>query len=103
MNRQAARVLWLSLTTIGVSGCVGTSNQAHNPKLLDDKVTTQRVQAALAGGGPEFRGIDVQTTDGRVVLRGHVRSSLARQTAENLVRSVPRVTAVQDEIETQHP
>ena len=61
--------------------------RTHEGGLLDDKVTTERVSAALQHAGPDFRGIQVQTTnEGHVVLSGRAPSPEVRQRAEDLAR-----------------
>lgn len=77
-------------------------DRTHEGALLDDKVTIQRVSAALQHAGPDFRRIQVQTpNDGHVVLSGSVRSPELRKRAEDLARATGRVKHLDDNIEIE--
>lgn len=92
-------VMWVGLSLL--AGCGSNSSQTHNPDLLDDKVTTQRVRAALHRGGAQFQGVTVHTSNGVVMLTGAVASPQERQQAESLARSVHRVSKLDDKILVQ--
>lgn len=85
-----------------LSACKSNQDRTHDAGLLDDKVTTQRVLAALQRGGPDFRSVKVETTSGSVVLSGTVPSPEARHRAELLAKTVNRVSKLRDEIDV-HP
>jgi len=98
--RRTCIVISLS-ATIALTGCSSNPGRTHDPDLLDDKVTTQRVSAALTRGGPDFRTIEVETTKGVVVLSGTVRSQEVRERAEAIVRSAGSVAKLEDRLEIQ--
>lgn len=75
------------------------SGKTHDPTLLDDKVTAQRVSAAVQSGGPELKNVKVTTSNSHVVLSGTVQSAAAKDHAESLAKGVPRVTHLDDNIE----
>ncbi len=95
---QIAFALALS-AVVSLSACTSSPSRTHDPDLLDDKVTTQRVSAALSNAGPDFQGIKVETRKQVVVLTGTVRSSEIRQRAEQLAKSVQRDAKLDDRIE----
>ncbi len=84
---------------------VGCSLMHHHKQvdaaLLDDKVTTRRVEAALKPN-PDLRQVTVSTRGGEVVLRGHVRDEAARQRAARLAHTVRRVSKLDNEIQVGH-
>jgi osmotically-inducible protein OsmY len=67
--------------------------------LLDDKVTTQRILAALGRAGPELGAVKVNTTNGVSVLSGFVPTDGLRERAEAIARQVHRATRVDDQIQ----
>lgn len=96
------RFALLSLTICGLTGatgCASNPNHTHRGNLLDDKVTIQRVQAALKRAGQEFQYVTVTVNDGEVTLSGKVKTDQLRQRAEEIAKSTDRVTAVKDELQ----
>lgn len=91
-------LLWLTLA-LGLSGCAVNRSRTYRGGLLNDKVTTQRVQAALKRAGPDFNSIEVQTTRGTVILSGTVNSPEIRSRAEAIARSTHRVSDLQDDLQ----
>lgn len=82
-------------------GCSSNLSRTHRGDVLDDKVTAQRVQAALNRAGPDFQKIQAQATDGAVVLSGTVSSSEMRSRAEEIARSIHRVNQLTDEVQVR--
>jgi osmotically-inducible protein OsmY len=93
----------IAFLALSLSACNSPPpDRTHEGGLLDDKVTTERVSAALQRGGPDFRRIQVQTpTEGHVVLSGRVRSPEVKQRAEDLARATGRVKRLDDNIEIE--
>jgi osmotically-inducible protein OsmY len=69
-------------------------------ELLDDKVTTERVELALRrNGADEFNHVKVSTSEGVVTLTGFVSNSDAKRRAEKVAEETHRATHVQNEIQ----
>ena len=98
---MSTRTVVCIFACIGVSACSSDPNRTHRGGLLDDKVTTQRVNAELTRAGREFKDIHVHTTNGVVELSGTVASAQTRTQAEGIVRKVHRVTDVEDNVQVQ--
>lgn len=76
----------------------GEAVQAAGDTMKDAAITT-RVNAALAGDGSlSALKIDVDTADGRVVLRGEAPSAKARERATQLAQAVDGVAAVDNQL-----
>ena|SRR5215831_5554208 len=86
---------------LSLSGCGTSPKHTHRPDLLDDKVTAERVKAALDRSGPEFKDIDVQASNGRVMLGGRVPSAEAKGRAEQIALSTHRVKDIDDRLEVR--
>jgi osmotically-inducible protein OsmY len=97
--RILVRSLFLISLALGLTGCASRSSGTHDPTLLDDKVTAQRVAAALRSGGPDFKEIKVQIRNGETILSGKASSLETRQRAEELVKDLPRVNRLRDDIQ----
>ena len=98
MNAQVI-LRWVCLAALVVTGCQSDPSRTHDTGLLDDKVTAERVAAALQREGPEFRAVKIDTLKGVVTLSGTVPTSDGRTRAESLARNVDGVTKVNDRIE----
>ena len=69
---------------------------------LDDSLVTARVKSALIDNPvTKARQINVATADGVVQLSGFVDSPNEKNTASEVVRNVPGVRLVQNELETK--
>jgi hyperosmotically inducible protein len=69
---------------------------------VDDSAITAKVKAALAGDNRvRAHQVNVETREGVVQLTGFVDSSEAKQTAEELARSVDDVKSVDNEIDVK--
>ncbi len=83
------------------TGCGTNQNHTYRGELLDDKVTLQRVEAALSQGGPDFKNVQVDVTNGVVTLNGKVATAQRRIRAENMARSVRREAKLEDELQVR--
>ena len=86
-----------------LAGVRGVSNniavKAVKPQVSDVK---EKIEAALKRNAElDARKISVQTSDGRVTLRGSVRSWIEREDAVHAAWSAPGVTNVVDDIRIQ--
>lgn len=87
---------------LALCGCNSNPNKPHEGALIDDKVTSQRVKAALNRAGPQFKNVHVTTTgEGTVTLSGSVNSEQDRSRAETAARSVYRVKDLQDDLQVK--
>jgi hyperosmotically inducible protein len=69
---------------------------------VDDSAITAKVKAALAGDNRvRAHQVNVETREGVVQLTGFVDSSEAKQTAEELARSIDDVKSVDNEIDVK--
>ncbi len=97
-----AKVLLLpaALLTVLLAGCNSAHpDRTHNADLLDDKVTAQRVQAALQRAGPQFNHVHAGVTNGTVVLSGSVSSPQLRQQAEDIAKSSHRARKLENDLD----
>jgi osmotically-inducible protein OsmY len=100
--KHSMRLLATSLLLLGLSGCVLRHHPQVGASMLDDMVTTDRVEAALKSSNPQaFEAIRVQTSGGVVTLSGLVGSENARQRAAQVAKSVHRATALENDIEVR--
>lgn len=71
--------------------------------MMHDTWLTAKTKIALAADGRvKGRQIDVETTGGRVMLRGMVDSDAARQAAEEIVQGLDGVTSVKNDLSAGH-
>ena len=89
------------LAALMSTGCASDPGRTHDSGLLDDKVTAQRVYAALQRGGAEFRSVKVEALKGVVTLSGTVPTEQHRERAEALAKSQERVSKVDDRLEVR--
>ncbi len=89
---------------LSLSGCLLHHHKEQiGAPMLDDKVTTERVEAALqANGRQEFRGVQVRTQDGVVTLTGVVPNESTRTRAAQIASTVHRVRKLQNEVQVRH-
>ena len=103
-KRFAAIRLWARLALLAplLSGCIGFHRHQVGEDMLDDKVTNDRVQAALkADGTGRYAGIQVGTTNGIVTLSGSVRTEEEKSKAVELAKTVRRVKELKDAIQVK--
>ena len=82
-----------------LAGCAGTDNRASTGQYLDDTMITAKVKGALVAD-PELKATEIQvdTFRGTVQLSGFVAAPEHVQKAERLVRDMPGVKAVKNDI-----
>ncbi|HEU4993624.1 MAG TPA: BON domain-containing protein [Gemmatimonadaceae bacterium] len=98
-QRKAADESIRSLT--GVKGVTNSITITQRPAAGDVR---RRIEEALKRSAEvDARHVSVETRDGRVVLRGTVRSWTERKDAERAAWSAPGVTAVEDQLAISVP
>jgi osmotically-inducible protein OsmY len=90
-----------AILALTAAGCSSNPSHTYRGDVLDDKVTEQRVQAALNRAGPDFKAIQAQATNGVVVLSGTVNTPEARTRAEEIARGVHRVTRLENDVQVR--
>jgi osmotically-inducible protein OsmY len=110
MKQPIQNLLYLVTTLVGLSiitsGC--TSHKHHEQRqtqqFIDDKVTAERVQAALVGQGTyDYSHVQVTSTNGAVTLTGSVQNESAKQKADALAHSIHRVKSVENHLQSTQP
>jgi osmotically-inducible protein OsmY len=86
---------------VGVRGV--TNNLTLKPHAFASDVRDRIENALKRSADLDAKKISVQMADGKVVLRGTVRSWAERQDAERAAWSAPGVTAVEDQIAVRVP
>lgn len=106
---KTVNILGLLMSAALFVGCAGTggtggtsaSSTAGGQKAAaapgGDAAITQNVTAALAAD-PETAGIKPETEQGKVLLKGEVKSVAAFQKAAAIAKKVPGVTAVDNRV-----
>jgi osmotically-inducible protein OsmY len=82
-----------------LNACSSNLSRTERGDVLDDKVTTQRVQAELSRAGKDFKEVHANATNGVVVLSGSVSSAEIRSRAEQIVAKTHRDSRVEDKLE----
>lgn len=88
-----------ALALLTMSGCAVTRGQETLGAYVDDTTITTRVKSRffedkdVAGSS-----ISVETLNGTVMLSGFAKSTLERQRAESIARSISGVRSVKNEI-----
>jgi hypothetical protein len=95
---RAGRALALVLACL--CGCIHPHHQQVGASMIDDKVTTERVEEALSKN-PDMRQVHVSTMGGEVTLAGVVKTEAARQQAAEAARTVHRVSKLNNEIQVR--
>lgn len=103
---KTANVLGLLMSAVLFAGCAGTGGsagtaqaggQAAAASASGDAAITQGVKAALAAD-PETAGITPESEQGKVRLKGEVKSVMAFQKAAAAAKKVPGVVAVDNQV-----
>jgi hypothetical protein len=90
------------LLLMGLGGCLFHKREQVGSAMLDDKVTTARVEAALkASDGKAFRSVRVQTSADVVTLSGSVPSEDARERAVQVAKSSHRAGKIENHIQVR--
>ncbi len=96
---RARRRFAALLLAATLGGCATSSPQGtHEGKLLDNKVSAERVQAALRKAGPEYRHVEVAGSREGITLTGRVPSAETRSRAEGIARNVDPHVNVSDRL-----
>jgi osmotically-inducible protein OsmY len=84
-------------------GCTTLTGRSTG-RYIDDQSITGTVKARLTENkASNFTRIAVKTIDGVVYLEGVVDSDADRATAENIARSVPEATRVENQLQVSAP
>jgi hyperosmotically inducible periplasmic protein len=100
-SKLNARVLALALLTgaVSLTGCAVTSGQSTVGQAVDDTAITTRVKARMAEDpNVSAMRIEVETLNGVVQLAGFATSQGEKDRAAVLVRNVPNVREVRNNI-----
>jgi len=88
----------LFLAAALVAGCGANPQATHEGDLIDNKVTAQRVEAALRKAGKEYRHVHAEARREGITLKGTVRTEAERSRAEDIARSTGRDMNLTDEL-----
>lgn len=104
---QTPRLIAVIAAALIATGCAGMKNTADTSKAsqqgagqaMDDSAITARAKGALQAD-PELNAfkIDVSTSDGVVKLKGDIKSLALRRKAEALVKAVPGVKSIDNQM-----
>ena len=84
---------------LSTSGCAVTRGQETTGAYVDDAAITTRIKARFVENtNVDATSIKVETLNGTVMLSGFAKSANERNTAEGLVRGVPGVKSIKNEI-----
>jgi hypothetical protein len=81
----------------------GEAADVHNVENPDSLLTARITTALFADDRIKARWVDVATSDGHVILNGHVDSEDARDAAEAITRAVPGVRTLQNDLQLLAP
>ena len=91
-----------SVAALALAACAGGSGKESTGELIDDSVITSKIKTSLvAEKGIDSTNISVETTKGRVMLSGAVKSSEERQRAEKIARETGGVKGVNNKLEVR--
>lgn len=94
-----AAVLLATATVVGLSGCAGDRYHESTGESIDDRATTGRVKDALDHDSMyKYPDVRVMTFKGEVQLSGFVDSSDQKSRAVTLIKDVPGVKEVVNNI-----
>jgi osmotically-inducible protein OsmY len=89
----------LLLSFLLLTGCVTHHVEPTHGNLIDERVTAERVQNELKLNSDfDFSHVQVRADQHAVYLTGTVNSPEAKQRAEQITQSLPRVKALRNEI-----
>lgn len=105
---KTSQLVALVLSGLLVAACAGTGgsqsgtqsgSQRSTGQVVDDATVTTKVKSALMAD-PDISGlkINVDTMQGRVRLKGEVKSMALRKKAESIARGVDGVKSVDNQL-----
>lgn len=103
---NTAKLLGLLMSAVLVAGCAGMGGKSGTAAAggqgaaaapSGDAALTQSVKTALAAD-PDTAAVNPETSQGKVRLKGEVRSVAAFQKAAAIARKVPGVVAVENHV-----
>lgn len=106
MNKRYVFILCTALVIGGalITGSANARDHADEQSTIPDSWLTAKSKIALFADdrvkGPQ---IDVETTNGQVMLRGMVDSEVAKQAAEDITKELDGVKSVQNDLEVIAP
>jgi hyperosmotically inducible periplasmic protein len=106
MNTRNVLTLCTALVIGGVllTGSANALGKADEKTPIADSWLTAKSKIAMfADSRVKGRQIDVETTNGQVMLRGKVDSDAARQAAEDIAKKLDGVTSVTNDLEVVAP
>jgi osmotically-inducible protein OsmY len=100
ITKRLPRITELQLAALLLAGCASPkSPNAAAGNVLDDRVTSERVELALRRDSRfDFSHVRVRTDGGTVFLSGTVESAEAKKRAEELARTLTRVQKVENRL-----
>ena|SRR5436190_13018262 len=91
-----------SAAALALAACASGPGKESTGELIDDSVITSKIKTSLvAEKGIDSTNISVETTKGRVMLSGAVKSSEERQRAEKIARETGGVKGVNNKLEVR--
>jgi hyperosmotically inducible protein len=101
MNTRYALTFCTALVVGGVllTGCQAT----EKTPITDSDLTSKAKIALFSDNRGKGRQIDVQTTNGQVMLRGTIHSDAAKQAAEGIAKGLEGVKSVKNDLEVVAP
>jgi osmotically-inducible protein OsmY len=106
-NMKRITLLAMLLSAFVFAGCAGTrtqtgsqtTSQRSTGEVVDDAAITAKAKAALIAD-PDISAlkINVDTKDGKVTLKGEVKTLALRKKAESIVRGVGGVRSVDNQL-----
>ena len=106
MNIRYGLTLCTALVFSGalIAGSVHALDKANEKTPINDTWLTAKTKIALAADGRvKGRQIDVETTQGVVMLRDEVDSDAAKQAAEDVARGLNGIKSVKNDLEVVAP
>src|SRR5262245_40709229 len=90
----------ISAAALALGACAGTGEKTG--EVIDDSVITTKVtRSLLTEKGIDSTDISVETSKGRVMLSGFVKSSTQRNRAEQIARDTSGVRSVSNQLEVR--
>lgn len=88
-----------TLSSIGLTGCAGTTTKESTGEYIDNTAITARIKKAFASDElVRARDVTVESFRGTVQLSGFVNSLEQKERAEALAKAIPGVKEVKNNI-----